>query len=61
MHFERITELTKTTQSSLLSEAWGESKAYVELRQREEAPLTIREIGALADMHGLKLADLLPV
>ena len=61
MRFQAVVELANATPTSVLCEAWGESADDVLSRKRGERPMTIREAGALADVHGLKLLDVLPV
>lgn len=61
MQFDRAVKLARDTPTSVLCEAWGASPVEVFSRKSGERPMTIREAGALADMHGLKLLDILPV
>jgi hypothetical protein len=61
MQFERTVELAKATPSRLLCEAWGVPPQTIEGRDYTEAPMSIREAGALAEIHGLKLLDVLAV
>jgi len=61
MEFERVTALTKATPTATLCAAWGIKAEDVDARKRAETPLSIREAGSLAEMHGLKLEDVLPV
>ena len=61
MEFERATELTRNTQTATLCAAWGLSAEDVDARKRAETPLTIREAGSLAELHGLKLEDVLAI
>ena len=61
MQFENVVELARSTSTSALCDAWGEDASVVIACKRGERPMTIREVGALADMHGLKLLDVLAV
>lgn len=57
MQFERAYALAATTPAAALSEAWGVRDDAVHGKR----PMTIREAGALAELHGLKLLDVLAV
>ena len=59
MHFERVKQLAIATPTDVLCNAWGLSSEDVDARKRAETPLTIREAGSLAELHGLELADVL--
>jgi hypothetical protein len=59
MRFERVFELAKATPTSVLCEAWGASDDAVDARKRARTPITIREAGSLAELHGLRLEDIL--
>ena len=61
MEFERATELTRNTPTETLCEAWSLSAEDVDARKRAETPLTILEAGSLAELHGLKLEDVLAI
>ena len=61
MRFQSIVELANATPTSVLCEAWGESPEYVVSRKICEHPMSLREAGDLAEVHGLKLLDILPV
>jgi hypothetical protein len=61
MQFERLTELANATPTSVLCQVWGESTEYVASRQRAEQPMSLREAGDLAEVHGLKLEDVLTI
>jgi len=61
MRFQRLLELANDTPVSVLCEAWGESPEYVVSRQRSEQPMSLREAGDLAEVHGLKLENVLGV
>jgi hypothetical protein len=61
MRFDRVQELANATPMSVLCEAWGASSEYVASRQRADHPMSIREAGDLAELHGLKLLDVLTV
>jgi hypothetical protein len=59
MQFERVMQLARDTPTSVLCDAWGASVEHVAGRKKGERPMTIREAGALADLHGLTLLDVL--
>jgi hypothetical protein len=61
MEFERVRELTNATPTTALCGAWCLSAEDVDARKRAETPLSIREAGSLAELHGLRLEDVLPV
>jgi len=61
MEFTRVTELTNATPTEALCAAWNLAAEDVDARKRQETPLTIREAGSLAELHGLKLEDVLPI
>ena len=61
MRFQSIVELANATPTSVLCEAWGESPGYVVSRKRSEHPMSLREAGDLAEVHGLKLLDVLSI
>lgn len=61
MHFERAIQLAAATPAGVLCEAWGLSLGQVSERTQSKRPMTIREAGALAELHGLKLEDVLPI
>jgi hypothetical protein len=61
MEFKRATELTNATPTEALCEAWNLTAEDVDARKRAETPLTIREAGSLAELHGLKLENILTV
>lgn len=61
MQFERVVELARDTPISVLREAWGVTTSEVMSRKSGERPMSIREAGALADLHGLKLLDVLAI
>lgn len=60
MRFQRVLELANNTPSCVLCEAWGASSEDVDARKRARTPLTLREAGSLAELHGLRLEDVLP-
>ena len=60
MEFERVLNLAEVTPMGALCAAWGESPEGVDARKRARTPLTIREAGSLAELHGLRLEDVLP-
>ena len=57
--FANITKLARDTPTSVLCEAWGEDAAAVRACKKGERPMTVRQVGALAEVHGLKLLDVL--
>lgn len=59
--FAKITKLARDTPTSVLCEAWGEDAPTVWACKKGERPMTIRQVGALAEVHGLKLLDVLAV
>lgn len=59
MGFERAVKLANDTPTSVLCEAWSASRDAVDARKRARTPLTIREAGSLAELHGLRLEDVL--
>lgn len=59
MQFEHVMQLARDTPTSVLCEAWGASPTEVSSRTKGERPMTIREVGALADLHGMKLLDVI--
>ncbi|GAP53828.1 hypothetical protein AHiyo6_03930 [Arthrobacter sp. Hiyo6] len=59
MGFERVVELANGTPTSVLCEAWGASPEYVTSRKRAEFPMSLREAGDLAEVHGMNLLDVL--
>ena len=61
MQFERVKSLARDTPTSVLCEAWGASAEDVAACKKGERPMTIREAGTLADLHGLTLLDVLTV
>jgi len=61
MMFDRVLSLARDTPTGVLCEAWGASAEEVTTCKKGERPITIREAGALADVHGLTLLDVLAV
>lgn len=61
MQFEHVMQLARDTPTGVLCEAWDASAAHVASAKKGEHPMTIREVGALADVNGLKLLDVLTV
>ena len=59
--FERVTNLAIATPTGVLCEAWGSTPEHVAERKSADSPMTIREAGAVAELHGLLLEDILPV
>lgn len=61
MRFQRVVELANATPTSVLCKAWGEIPEYVDSRKICEHPMTLREAGDLAELHGLTLLDVLAI
>lgn len=61
MQFELIVSLANATPNGVLCDAWAVDREAVDARTRVKTPLTIREAGSLAELHGLRLEDVLPV
>lgn len=61
MGFERVLELANTTPTGVLCEAWGASPEHVAGCKNADHPMTLREAGDLAELHGLRLLDVLTV
>jgi len=61
MKFERAATFARDTPTDALCAAWGLTDGEVISRQKGETPMTIREVGDLAFLHGLKLLDVLTV
>ena len=59
MHFERVHKLANATPPDALCAAWGLNLGQVAERTQNKRPMTIREAGALAALHGMKLEDVL--
>lgn len=61
MQLERLVTLAVETDTSALCAAWGVRPEAVLSVKRSERPMTIREVGALAALRGMTLADILAV
>ena len=61
MRFEHVMDLARATPTGVLCEVWGASPDEVTSCKKGERPMTVREAGALADVHGLTLLDVLSV
>lgn len=61
MHFERAIQLAAATPAGVLCEAWGASLSDVAEIKQSKRPMTIREAGALAEVHGMLLEDILSI
>jgi hypothetical protein len=59
MGFQRVVELANATPTSVLCEAWGASADDVISAKTAKRSMTISEVGALAEVHGLELLDVL--
>ena len=61
MEFESIVALARDTPNSELCKAWGTTKTEVISCKQGERPMTMREVGALAELHGMKLPDIFAI
>lgn len=61
MRFENVMGLARETPTSVLCAAWAADADDVTACTRGERPMSIREAGALAEIHGLRLEDVLSV
>lgn len=61
MHFGTAIALAAATPTGALCEAWEVTPEYVAGRKSGESPMTLREAGDLAALHGLLLEDVLSV
>jgi hypothetical protein len=61
MGFQRVMSLARATPTSVLCDAWGANADEVDACKKGERPMTIREAGALAELHDLTLLDVLTV
>ena len=61
MGFERLVALARDTPSGTLRDAWGVHADSVESVKKGKRPMTVSEVGALAEVHGRTLADVLAV
>lgn len=61
MQFGQAYALALKTPTKALSEAWQTCEDAALACARGERPMTIREAGALAELHGLELLDVLAV
>lgn len=59
MHFQRVVQLASDTPTGALCHAWSMTAEEVDARKRAGTPLTIREAGSLAELHGMLLEDIL--
>lgn len=59
MQFDHAYTLAARTPMKALSEAWGMCEACAQRGAHKKRPMTIREAGALAELHGLKLEHIL--
>lgn len=57
MPLARIVELANATPTATLCQAWGVSPEYVASRKQADTPMSIREAGDLAEIHGMTLLD----
>lgn len=61
MQFVGAVDLARGTPSGVLCEAWGATAEYVAEIKRSGRPMTVREAGALAELHGMELLDILSI
>ena len=61
MKFARAATFARDTPTVTLRAAWGLNDADVIRRQKGEHPMTGREVGELAFLHGMRLEDILAV
>lgn len=61
MQFESAYALAIDTPAAALCLAWGASEEAALSCAHGKRPMTIREAGALAELHGMKLEDVLAV
>ena len=59
--FENAYAVASTTPTEALTGAWGMCETCATRCKHGKRPMTIREAGALAELHGLKLLDILAV
>ena len=59
MDSERLVAQARDTPTGALCEAWGVQADSVQGVKNGERPMTIREVGALAELRGRTLADVL--
>lgn len=61
MQFDHTYTLAKRTPTKALTEAWQMCENCTHRCTHGKRPMTIREAGALAELHGLKLLDVLAI
>lgn len=61
MQFSHTYALARTTPTKALTEAWGMCEGCATRCAHGKRPMTIREAGALAELHGMKLLDVLAI
>ena len=61
MQFKVAVALARDTPTKALTEAWGLCNDAALSVKQGKRPMTIREVGALAELHGLKLLDVLAI
>lgn len=61
MQFDHAYALARQTPAAALSEAWETGEESALHCAHGKRPMTIREAGALAELHGMKLLDVLAV
>lgn len=61
MQFDNTYTLARTTPTKALTEAWQMCENCAHRCAHEKRPMTIREAGALAELHGMTLLDVLAI
>lgn len=61
MQFDHAYQLASQTPTKVLCEAWETCEECAQRCTRRERPMTLREAGALAELHGLELLDVLAI
>jgi len=57
LRFHKVLELARDTPDDVLRVAWGCAPEEVSAVKRNERPMSVRELGALAEVHRLTLLD----
>jgi hypothetical protein len=61
MQFQNVIGVARDTPTGVLCEAWKLDATAVHACLQGERPMTIREAGALAELRGMELQDLLTI
>lgn len=56
---EPMIAILQSTPTNSLAELWGMSPGAVRARKKGEQPLTVKQAGLLAQMHGMNLEHIL--